>query len=114
MRSAALQYGVDARFRGARRFKRLLTEFGRDLGGFDKLGEADRVIIRQAATATLKAEELQGAVIRGEAVDADSVIRLASESRRLLAILSKRKPARPTTGHAIRDYIANKGERAVV
>jgi hypothetical protein len=65
-------------------------------------------MIRQAAGLTLRAEQLQAAVVRGEAVDDDQLIRLSSTARRLLTAISakaaKRKPPAPT----LQDHIATR------
>jgi hypothetical protein len=41
----------------------------------------------------MRATDLQAAVVCGEAVDCDTLIRLTSEQRRLLAGLRKRAPS---------------------
>ena len=38
----------------------------------------------------LRAEQLQAEIVRGEAVDADTLIRLSSEARRMFATVRKR------------------------
>ena len=63
-----------------------------DLGGFDNLPEAERALVRQAASLTLRAEQLQAAVVNGESVNADVLIKMSSEARRLLARIRKPKP----------------------
>jgi hypothetical protein len=65
-------------------------------------------MIRQAAGLTLRAEQLQAAIVRGEAVDDDQLIRLSSTARRLLTAIAakaaKRKPPAPT----LQDHIARR------
>lgn len=71
----------------------------------------DRSLIRQAAPLLLKSEQMQGAVVRGEPVDSDALIRMASTAKRVLAAIgaksAKRKPASPT----LQDVIATSRRR---
>lgn len=100
--------GVDGRSSPARRFRDLIQSFARDLGGFSRLTEAERALVRQAASLTLRAEQLQAAVVRGEPVDADTLIRLSGEARRLLSSIPKREAPKP----ALQDYLAGKAAAA--
>jgi hypothetical protein len=84
--------GVDGRTATARRYRDLIADFARDLGGADRLSTADHGLLRQAATLTLRAEQLQAAVVRGEPVDGDLLVRLAGEARRILVLLAQRAP----------------------
>jgi hypothetical protein len=89
-----LLQNVDGRSSSARRFRDLVRAFELEVGGV--LTEADRGLIRQAASLQLKGEMLQAALVRGEDVDADQIIRIAGTSRRILGAISakaaKRKP----------------------
>lgn len=75
-----------------RRFNDLVIQFARDLGGVDLLTAAERELLRQAAAMSLRAEQLQAAVVQGEQVDGDELIRLSGEARRILTTLRKRAP----------------------
>jgi hypothetical protein len=97
--------GVDARSATARRFRDLVDDFTRDLGGEDVLTVADRTLIRQAAAITLQVEQLQAAIIRGEPVDEDKLIRLSGTARRCLAGIRKRERPAPR----LADYLATRG-----
>src|SRR5829696_8102461 len=77
--------GVDGRSAMARRFRDLVESYAADLGGLDTLSESDRGLVRLAAGLALQAEGMQSAIARGEAVDADHMIRLTYESRRALS-----------------------------
>jgi hypothetical protein len=89
---------IDGRSSSARRFRDLVQSFEAEFDG--NLCEADRSLIRQAATLLLKSEQIQEAVVRGEPVDSDALIRMASTAKRVLAAISaksaKRKLPRPT------------------
>src|SRR5215217_6914580 len=92
--------GVDGRSPTARRYKDLIDSFSADLGGAAVLTEADRALVKQAASLTIRAEQLQASIIRGEPVDPDELIRLMNTARRTLAGI---KP-RPTMA----DYLAKR------
>ena len=84
--------GVDHRSAQARRFRDLVIDLAGDLGiKPDELSEADRATIRNAAGLILQSEQVQAAIVRGESVDADAAIRLASTAQRLMATLRKRR-----------------------
>lgn len=83
---------VDGRSASARRFRDLVRDLGQELG-LDRPSAAEQNLLRQAAALSLRAEQLQAAVARGDAVDADTLIRLASTSQRILAGLRKRTRA---------------------
>ncbi|WP_146686660.1 hypothetical protein [Bradyrhizobium canariense] len=70
--------------------------------------EADRSLIRQAATLLLKSEQMQEAVVRGEPVDSDSLIRMASTVKRVLAAISAKSARRKPTAPTVADYLAPK------
>ena len=57
---------------------------------------------------TLRAEQLQTAIVRGEDVSNDELVRISSTAKRLLEAIrakaDKRKPAGPT----LADYLARK------
>ena len=97
--------GIDGRSTGARRFKDLIESFSRDLGGIDRLSEAEQTLVRQAASLTMRGEQLQAAIVRGEPVDPDELIRLSNTARRCLEAVKKREqPKSPS----LSDYLANK------
>jgi hypothetical protein len=101
--------GVDGRSSTARRFRDLIAELTAEAGGAEGLSAADRSAIRQAATIMLRAEQVQAAIVRGEAVDSDTLIRLSSEARRVLAGLRRRtRTVKPPT---FREMLASRAVR---
>jgi len=80
---------VDLRSSSARRFRDLVRSYEAELGG--NLTELERGLIKQAAALSLRTEQMQEAIVRGDAVDADALIRLSSEARRILTSLQKRQ-----------------------
>ncbi len=99
--------GVDGRRASARRFRDLVSDLGAELGGLASLSTADVGLLRQAAAMTMSAESLQAAIVRGETVDADALVRLSSEARRV--IMTLRRHARPAKQpiSALADYLAS-------
>jgi hypothetical protein len=100
--------GVDGRTASARRYRDLCRAFEEELGG--PLNEVDLGLIKQAATLIIRAEQMQGAVVRGEMVDSDQLIRLSSTAKRILSAISakavKRKPPAPSLADYLRDQAA--------
>lgn len=87
----------DGRSAPSRRFRRLCRDFAGDLGGEQSLTAAERALIRQAAAMTMQAEQAQAALLNGETVATDDLVRLSNASARLLSALGvqrrKRNPA---------------------
>lgn len=88
----------DGRTIGARRYKTLVEDFTAEIGGI--LSAVDQNLVKQAANLTLACERMQADVVAGLDVDADSLVRISSEARRILGMLraraAKRKPDAPT------------------
>jgi len=97
---------TDRRTISAMRYRSLLDSYTAELG--DRLTEPEKALVQQIASMQLRIEQLQTAIVEGADVDADQIIRLSSEHRRLLTTLrgkaGKNKPAGPT----IADYVARK------
>ena len=68
--------GIDGRTIGARRFRDLMVSLAHDLGGIDALTQVERTLLSHAASLTVRSEQLQAAVLKGEAVDPGDLIRL--------------------------------------
>lgn len=93
---SSLLNGVDGRRASARRFRDLIADLTREeFGDSENLSIAELGLLRQAAALTLQAERLQAAVVRGETVNADELVRLSSENRRVLAAMRRSKRASP-------------------
>ncbi|WP_439399362.1 hypothetical protein ACRQ5Q_18450 [Bradyrhizobium sp. PMVTL-01] len=74
-----LMPGVDLRSAAGRRYRYLVTEYSNELG--TELTEPEKALVRQVSSLQLRIEQLQGRLVQGEDVDADQIIRLASEHR---------------------------------
>jgi hypothetical protein len=90
---------ADGRTQIAKRFRSLVTQFALELGG-GGLSAADQALVKQAAHLVLASEQLQAASVSGESVDADALVRVNSEARRVLGMLRKKadqnRPSGPT------------------
>lgn len=95
--------GVDGRSATARRYRDLIADFARELGGTNQLTTAEQGLLRQAATLTLRAEQMAAVVVRGEAVDNGELVKLSSEARRILTSL--RRTGAPVTHVSLRDQL---------
>jgi hypothetical protein len=100
--------GVDGRTVGARRFRDLTRAFADELGGDATLTETERATVRQAAALTVHAERIQTAIVKGEAVDEDALVRVSSEARRLLTSLRRRSVAKKPAGPTLAQYLAGR------
>jgi hypothetical protein len=99
--------GVDGRSSTARRFRDLIAELTAEAGGAEGLSAAERGAIRQGAAIMLRAEQVQGQIVRGEPVDNDTLIRLSGEARRVLAGVRKRN-AEQSSKRTLADYAREK------
>jgi hypothetical protein len=96
---------IDGRGHNARRFRDLVSAFS---DGFGELTEADRALIKTAATLALKMELLQADLVAGLPVDADQLIRLAGTSKRALAGVAAKAIDHKPAAITLADYMANK------
>jgi hypothetical protein len=85
-----------------RRHVRLMREFACDLG-LERPTAAERALLEQAATMTLRSEQLRDSIGRGEAIAGDEIVRLSGHLRRLFAGLQR---AKPDDGQSLAAYLA--------
>ena len=92
-----LHANVDHRSASARRYRDIVAAFTSEIG--TDLTEAERGLIRQAATLSLRAEQLAADLVSGKPVDDDLLIRLAGAARRLLDTIGSKAAdrAKPPT-----------------
>lgn len=107
----ALPRVADGRTLTARRFRSLVKQFARDLGGGD-LSAADQALVRQAAHLMLAAEQMQVASIAGEPVDTDSLVRVNSEARRVIGMLQAKAAKAMPSVPSLQDYLAERARAA--
>jgi hypothetical protein len=95
-----------------RRYKALVAKFEAEAGG--ALREIDRGLLHQAAALVVKSELMQAAIMSGKEVDTGDAIRLASESRRIIEMVTggraagKAKPAVVNGQAALFAHLAGK------
>jgi hypothetical protein len=104
--------GLDGRSAEARRYRDLVISYADDLGGADKLTEAQRTLIAQAATLQVQSERVQAAVLRGDLVDVEQLTRLANAAMRILTRLGLKRERRDATPSLAEYLEANRGEAA--
>ena len=104
--------GVDGRSATARRFRDLIADYTRECGGKD-LSPAEAWLVRQAAAMTLRAEQLQAAIVLGQPVLADELIRLSSEARRILSRL-RRRHSQKAPPLSLREHLAQFNKSSTV
>jgi hypothetical protein len=96
--------GVKGSSKYGRRYRDLIAAYSAEIGG--ELTQFDVAMVKQAAALSIRGEMMQAAIVNGEPVNSDDLIRLSSEVRRILDAIgekaSKRKPAAPS----IHDHIA--------
>jgi hypothetical protein len=104
--------GIDGRSAPARRYRDLVADLAADLGGEAALTNAEMALVRQAAATTMRAEQLQAAIVRGEPVASDELVRLSNASARILVALRGKRQAK-TKGHTLKEYLAGRGSGPV-
>jgi hypothetical protein len=102
--------GVDGRSSTARRFRDICRNYEVEAGG--DITEVERDLIRQAAGLTLRAEQLQAAMVLGEKVDNDDLIRLSSTAKRLLEAIRAKASKKKADGPSLADYVASRYPKA--
>lgn len=104
---------IDERGMWSRRLRDLIAAHTADLGGPDNISEAERVLIRKAATLIVATEHLEATfALEGDASAAqlESYSRLSNTLRRLLTTLGiKRKPRDVTPD--LQTYLRNRSTR---
>lgn len=88
---------ADARGPWARRFRDLVELHTADLGDAAHLSEAQKSLIRRAATIEAELEKLEGHLAAGSAVDLDGYGRCAGQLRRILETIGIERRARDAT-----------------
>ncbi|ACE89484.1 hypothetical protein RHECIAT_CH0000491 [Rhizobium etli CIAT 652] len=97
--------GVDNRSALGRRYRDLCMSFADDLGGAASLNEPQRALVRQVAAVTVESEKLQAAIVKGEPVDAENLVRLNNLQARLMKQLDI-KPRGTKPKRSLQDLLA--------
>jgi hypothetical protein len=105
---------VDGRTVEARRLRDLVLSFAEPLGGFERLSEAERSLVRSAASLTVQAERLQAQAASGAAVDLEQLTRVSNAQTRILRQLGRGRPSpRSDRTPSLADYLASKAREGV-
>jgi hypothetical protein len=106
--------GVDGRSAEARRYRDLCMSYADDCGGASALTESQRALVRQAAALTVQSENLQAAMIRGEAIDDERMTVIANTLSRLVGRLERLGLQRRAKASvfSVADYLELKARRA--
>jgi hypothetical protein len=102
--------GLDGRSAEARRYRDLVISYADDLGGADKITEAQRTLIGQVATLQIQSERVQATVLRGEQVNLEQLTRLANASTRILSRLGLKRERSDATPDLAAYLAANHAE----
>lgn len=95
--------GIDGRTRDAKRFRDLFESFAKGLGE-ERLSEADRALVRMAASLTVKSEAMQAEIAKGGEVDAEQLVRVSNSLSRVLGRLGVKR--RRDTTPSLDEYLA--------
>jgi hypothetical protein len=87
--------GLDGRSASARRFRDLMHSYLSDMGGLEHCSEIKLGLLRRLAAATVQAELLEAAMVRGEKVDVGTLCTLASTAVRIASRVGLERVARP-------------------
>jgi len=99
-------------FARRRRLNRLVRDLADDLG-FERVTVAERAALFQLAALNLQVELIQQAIVRGEDIENDVLIRLSSEARRLLNALRRRQQQIAPRAPSLREQLAREAALAV-
>ena len=102
--------GVDGRSATARRFRDICRH---ELEAGGNVTEVQRDLIRQAAGLVVRGEQMQAALIRGEPVNNDELVRISSTAKRLLETIRAKADKRKPSGQGLlQQYLADKAAQA--
>ncbi len=102
---------VDGRTLAAKRYRELLEVCEAEFGAAQS--SADRELFHTWATLSLLGEQMAAALVRGETIDHDALVRTSSEARRVWSALKgKAAENKPATGPSIEELFAAGGANA--
>jgi hypothetical protein len=90
----------------ARRYRDLCVCHATDLGGHDRLSEAQLSLIRRASAIEIELELMEGKLSMGTAIDLDLYTRSAGHLRRIFEVIGIERKARDVTP-SVSDYVAH-------
>jgi hypothetical protein len=96
----------DGRTISAKRFAAIIEAFSKEIGG--PLTESESGLVRQAAALALRCEQLQTAIVRGEVIDDDLLVRISGTAKRLLGAISVKSDGKKPAATSLADHFARK------
>jgi hypothetical protein len=108
----ALLAGIDGRSAAARRYRDLAMSFAGELGGELAMTEPEKALVRLAAALTVQGETMQAAIVRGDKVDDEQVVRTANALTRALSQLRRKSRSPKTAAPSLQDYLAKRAAEA--
>ena len=105
---------VDGRTAEARRFRDIFDEIVSDLGGADRLSEAQRQLARRATLMSVQCELLEAASITGTAIDLDTYGQLSDRLGRAFTRLGIKRAPRLVEVNPLADHFSRPPARAAV
>jgi hypothetical protein len=104
--------GIKGSSKFGRRYRDLVDLYSAEAGGV--LTETETAMIKTAAALAIQGEMMQAAIVNGEPVNTDDLIRLSSEVRRILGEIGERAGKRkPAAVPSLHDHAAKRAlERA--
>jgi len=100
---------LDARTKAAQRARQVLSAIQTDLGGEDRLSEAQKLLAMRCAVLAVQAEDYECRFLMGAAHEVPDYLATCNNLRRLLATLGLERRARDVTP-SLREYLAEKAE----
>lgn len=104
-----LLIGVDGNTAQARRYRDLVEDLSAEFG--PDLSAAELLLVRNAASLQLHAEELTARLVRGETVDPEAITRATNGASRALASL-RRRPAKRAARRSVHEIVAERSAAA--
>lgn len=103
---------IDGRSLWVRRFRDVIELHSADLGGADRLSQAEQSLVRRIATITVQCEQLEAKFAETPASvgDLDLYQRMSNTLRRLLSSLGLKRRAHDVTPD-LREYVRSKSNR---
>jgi hypothetical protein len=99
-------YG-DANSAWSRRWNDLVLAHVADMGGRDRLSEAEVSLIKRASAIELELERMEGKLSMGQEIDLGVFTASASHLRRIFETLGIQRRARDVTPPSLQHYMAN-------
>jgi hypothetical protein len=97
---------LDRRTKAARRYAELIRKFTAEYGGDAMLTEASKAMIAQLAGAVIQSEAMQAAIVRGESVDSEQLVRVANLVSRTMRELGLGKVKAEAPQRTLADKLA--------